>query len=98
EEEIVQWTILLASTFRWMRPKFAFSIGKARSFARASGRSVAAWRTGIIYPEVPFEICPMNGRKARESGLRLKATVAPTAVAHETSRARVSPSQSGPNA
>ena len=35
EEEIVQWTILLASTFRWMRPTFAFSTGKARSFARA---------------------------------------------------------------
>ena len=29
--------------------------------------------TGALDPELPFEIGPMNGRKARESGLRLKA-------------------------
>src|SRR5271166_4081647 len=49
EEETMTWTILLASTSRWMRPTFAFSTGKARSFARAKQyrprkRSPTSWR------------------------------------------------------
>jgi len=30
-----------------------------------------------IDPELPFKIGPMDGREARESGLRLKAWIAP---------------------
>jgi hypothetical protein len=37
-----------------------------------SGRKGATLRTGQIDPLVPFKIRPINGREARESGLRLK--------------------------
>jgi hypothetical protein len=33
--------------------------------------------TAILDPELPFKIRPMNGREARESDLRLKASGAP---------------------
>jgi hypothetical protein len=34
---------------------------------------LCALATAQLDPELPFEIGPMNGREARESGLRLKA-------------------------
>ena len=70
-------------------PHSALIIGASRGLGRAfqsceddavdgrnplnSGRSPAAWPTGHIDPLLPFKIGPMNGREARESGLRLKA-------------------------
>jgi hypothetical protein len=36
-----------------------------------------ASRTGENDPELPFKIAPMDGRYARESGLRLKESVTP---------------------
>jgi hypothetical protein len=49
-----------------------------------SGHTPAACRTGQIDPLLPFEIDPVNGREAPESGLRLKA--APGAAVPETRR------------
>ena len=50
--------------------------GLSGSRPRAAGWSAA---TSCPDPELPFKIGPMNGREARESGLRLKAWVAPIA-------------------
>ena len=40
-----------------------------------SGQYGRAWRTSQIDPLLPFKIGPMNGREARESGLRLNTDV-----------------------
>jgi hypothetical protein len=38
-----------------------------------SGHTRTVWRTGQINPLLPFKVGLMNGREARQSGLRLKA-------------------------
>jgi hypothetical protein len=53
------------------------------------------WRTGDIDPEPPFRVGPMNGCKARESGLRLNALVRPGATVPGTSCQRVSSTRTG---
>ena len=45
-----------------------------------SGHTRTAWRTGQIDPLLPSKIGPANGMEAPESGLRLKASVAPRPV------------------
>ena len=42
-----------------------------------TSRKPTAWPKGDLDPLLPFKVDPMNGREARESGLRLKASVAP---------------------
>ena len=52
--------------------------GAEQVFEPNPGHEMGA-RSGLD-PLLPFEVGPVNGRKARESGLRLKASVAPKAV------------------
>ena len=52
--------------WRWLR------------FIRPPGR--IGRQTAGIDPLLLFKVDPMNGREARESGLRLNASIAPTAV------------------
>ena len=56
-----------------------------RPVSANTGRSPTAQRTHQSDPLLSFEIGPMNGRKARESGLRPKASVARGATVPETS-------------
>jgi hypothetical protein len=44
-----------------------------------SGRSCARWQMPQVDPLPTFKVYPTNGRKARESGLRLNAKDAPAA-------------------
>ena len=70
-------------------PKDRFVRLPARTYERQvcanTGRSPTAQRTHQSDPLLSFEIGPMNGRKARESGLRPKASVARGATVPETS-------------
>ena len=54
-----------------------------RCSAAITGHSLTARRMGHIDPLLPSKIDSMNGREASGSGLRLEATVAPTAVVPE---------------
>jgi hypothetical protein len=56
-----------------------------------SGHSLTVRRTGEVDPELPFKAGLINGRKARESGLRLKASVAPRTDIRSTSRVSSEP-------
>jgi hypothetical protein len=63
--------------------RVATGVRKERPFA-------TAWRTGEFDPEPTFEVGLMNGRDARESGLRLKASVTYSAPNLLISRTMVS--------
>ena len=52
---------------------FPVNVDSSRPVSANSSHSPRARRTHQIDPFLPFEIGRMNGRKARESGLRLKA-------------------------
>jgi hypothetical protein len=52
-------------------------------------------RTGLFDPELPSEIGAVNGRKARQSGLRLKTYVAPIRVARSLAGGGPRPDVSG---
>jgi hypothetical protein len=56
-----------------------------------SGHSPTARRTAQFDPELPFKAGLINGQKARESGLRLKASVAPRTDIRSTSRVSSEP-------
>jgi hypothetical protein len=49
-----------------------------RGRLRMQAHDIVGRQVGVD-PLLPFKIGPMNGREARESGLRLKAWVAPSA-------------------
>jgi hypothetical protein len=49
-------------------------------------RSLFARQWSALDPLLPFKVGPMNGREARQSGLRLKAYIAPRGVVLATSR------------
>jgi hypothetical protein len=70
--------------FRGLDPERPLQVDCSRPVSANSGRSQTVRRTGQVDPELPYEIGPVNGREARESGLRLKASVAPVIVGRPT--------------
>jgi hypothetical protein len=66
-------------------------LGTLMPFGAPSTPSFAdAWRTGQIDALPPFKIGPVTGREAGESGLRLKASIAPEADGPRNKRANTS--------
>ena len=67
------------------------NVDSGRPVSANSGHSCARWRMAQVDPELPFKAGLINGRKARESGLRLKASVAPRTDIRSTSRVSSEP-------
>ena len=65
------------------------SVDSGRRLRAITGHPPTAWRTSEFDPLLPFKIGPANGREAPESGLRLKASVAPSPMGEHMIGGRV---------
>src|ERR1700677_1954667 len=78
---------------RLPRERFSPDVDSSRQLRANTGRSPMTRGTPGVDLELPFEIAQVNGREARESGLRLKASVAPGIVLLLSTESRTLPLQ-----